>query len=248
MRNDNLNVFSKVIIAIILLLLVLFLFYRQKQDIYVLEETTVSGKKAPVEKLVVVSNPRPLIKKDKVLPPRMARKVIIEDSHVVSSIYGYRIEQEMLRSDYMNLVKLYVSLPKDMHYFNHDIEEGVATIYGTSLDGKRQLALVATQGERSLEDALEFLRTNKDALPVLQDRKIDAEKVFTMKAPADSGLNDLQVLPTTGASGAASDAYVAFAQRKDGAGTYLFMMRAPNQYFQDNADDLGMLKTVKVKP
>lgn len=161
--------------------------------------------------------------------------------------YNHILAQKALVRQFKDTVKLDIVLPGAMDFDVLDLEDDIAGIHGQTFNGEREFAMLATARKVELKDALEYLRTSQDALPMLKSHQFQEDKMVTIQAPASTGLGTLQVVPSTTVDG--KTVYAAFATRKDGSGSYMFMMEAPPQYFDQNEDGLEkMLQTVKTRP
>lgn len=158
------------------------------------------------------------------------------------------LAQEKLLEDFRNLAHLDLVVLPDMSFFNLDLDDGIAGIYGTNLSGDRDFVALATERRVSAREAVAYLDEYKGLFPFLKRSSFDLSKTFTVEAPDGSGLDDLQIIPSETKSGK-NKVYAALVARKDKKGTYLFMLDAPEAYFDNNEAGLEvMLKNLKARP
>jgi hypothetical protein len=144
-------------------------------------------------------------------------------------------------------IKLSIELPKNMVFIPLDLEDNIAGIYGTSLSGDKNFAILATDQKVRFEEVTEYLESSRESFPMLKNHRLQPDKLIDVRAPESSGLHPLMIIPSTSHNG--RSAYVAFAPRKDGKGSYLFIMSAPSPYFDQNESGLELLlESIKTKP
>ncbi len=166
------------------------------------------------------------------------------DSVVV--LKEHRKAQDKLIKNFKKKIHLDMEFPVAYEYIDIDLDENVAAMIGTSLDGKKTFSVIATNQKVSVEDAIKYVKSSTDTFPFLSNHKFLA-KTTSFTPPESTGLKPLTIVPASTHQG--QGLYAALAERKDGKGTYMFMIEAPYQYFDANEDGLErMLGTVKVKP
>jgi hypothetical protein len=157
------------------------------------------------------------------------------------------LAQKKLIKDFKNQIKLEIKLPQNMIFTPMDMEDEIAGIYGSSLSGDKDFVIMATPKAVNVSQVVEYLNDSRNAFPLLQNHKLLPDKIIEIPAPQSSGLNNLKIIPSSSYKG--QSAYAALALRKDGKGTYLFLLEAPSMYFDQNEDGLElMLESIKSRP
>ncbi len=156
-------------------------------------------------------------------------------------------EQIKLVNGFKKKIHLEMGLPVTLNYIELDLDDNVAVLLGTGNNGKKNFGVLATAQKVSLDQALSFLKNNTQAFDFVANHRFLPEKAISVKAPESTGLKDLTIVPSTPYKG--QGMYVALSPRKDGKGTYMFMMEAPSYEFVQNEEGLEkMLGTVKTQP
>lgn len=245
MKDSYLKHFNKIIIAIFLVLVIVAIYFN-RAEIFDLGKSpipTETGGSLGVPKLNQPSVPLAE------LPVSPAKRTAIYKRSIGFNPgrYDHVMKQKKLVREFKNLVKLEVMLPSNIEFVNVEMDDGVAAIYGSNLGQDKQLAVFAARGKIKLSQAVDYLEESQKGIPILEKRKFLVDQVQTIKAPESSGLGDLQVIPTTEKDGKA--AYGALVERKDGKGTYLFLMEASADYFENQEESLEkMLQSAKASP
>lgn len=160
---------------------------------------------------------------------------------------SYRIQQERLIRKYKKDIQLEMNFPEHLHYHVVDMEDDVGAIVGTAPNLEESFAVLATSRPVSLESVIGYLQEEKGSLPMLRGHEFRPEKAFSFEPPKDTGLGKMTVVPASASGG--KGLYGVLAPRKDGRGSYLFMMEAPESYFDRNEDGFEkLLDGMKARP
>jgi hypothetical protein len=252
MRNKNLSKQSKILIASLCLLVVAGLAYYQSRQPEVVVHLP-SQKPVTLDRNESIRSAKNITALSKALQDSEKKKKnrkSAAERHKESlgfneARYNYFVKQKLLVKNFKEKTHLDIDLPKNMHYVPLDLDDNVAGIYGSNTD--KQFAMLATPGKVKMSDVISYIEESKKALPMLEGRELLTDKIQTVPAPESTGLSGLKVIPTTDASG--KTAYAAVGERKDGKGTYLFMMEGPTGYFDENEGGLEvMLNSIKTRP
>ncbi len=241
-------VFAATIATILLLILLKYLLDRsQVADIPVKKSEPTKIKPQVVQPKGSKLNSPFKSLKDMGLTERQIAQVYLKLKYPNDGRQKHIAEQAKLLMNFKKKIHLEMGFPVTLDYIEFDLDDNVAAILGTGNNGKKHFGVLATNQKVSLETALNYLRDNTQAFDFVGKHKFLPEKMVTVKAPESTGLKDLQIVPSTTHKG--QGLYVAFAPRKDGKGSYLFMMEAPSYEFVQNEEGLEkMLETVKTKP
>lgn len=247
MRNNKLRPQYIIPAAIFLMLLIYFFVIRDKEAPLLVEqpketvtviETSPHDNK-PTPKAV---EERPVIKGSDTLTKKYLDSVGFQKSK-----FDYLIEQDAMKKRFKKKVKIHIDLPPHLDYIELDMEDSVAAIYGSNSASEQEFAMLATDKKVNVEDVMQYLKDSADALPLIKSHTFQPDKMATVKAPESTGLGNLKIIPSSESDG--KGAFAAIAERKDGKGTYLFLMEAPSPYFDQNEEGLElMLKSIKTKP
>lgn len=243
MKNKRLTALAALAVAILFLLALVY-YLRQEQIV-------VSPSDNHVKLMPTIEmTPGPEITEKIPLNPKLSRKLLkhhlTKPSTELFQVEHQKRQLTMIKK-FKNTVKLEMNFPVTMEYFTMDMEEdNIAGIYGSTQSGDRQFAVLATNRLVSVDEVVSYLNASREAFPLLKGRRLKSRDALTIDAPEETGLQDLVIIPTTKVNG--KDAYAALAKRKDGQGTYLFMMEAPADYFDKNEGGLElMLKSIKTQ-
>lgn len=249
MRNNKLTWLFIITLAIILMLIGQQLLQSEQFTDFTSETSSDSGV------IEILEQPSP-----KVIPIPLSRNSTLTSSQpeminrkLLSKIGSHRqgferqMAQKSLVKDFKDKVKVEMDLPLNMEFIPMDMEDDVAGIYGMTVSGDKEFAMLATPRNVSVSQVVDYLKDATGALPLLKSHRLQPEKMQTLPAPASTGLKNLKIIPSKDANG--KSAFAALAERKDGQGTYLFIMEAPTGYFDANEEGLEqMLKSIKTKP
>ncbi len=207
-----------------ILLLVLFYQYFLREKEPVVQETTIFNR--PPRSPVIAPELAP-----QSLNAMKAGALVL--SRPANPHYeSYLRDQLRLIKEFKSLTKLDIDLPAGMDYISLDLDDEVATIYGTSLDQERRFTMFASKRKVSVTDVLNFLEVNREALPLIQSYHFLPEKTIKWPAPTGSGLGEFTIIPATTVKG--KTVYGALSHRKDNAGSYFFLFEAREGYFSEN--------------
>ncbi len=247
LRSDNFTKFAPYILLFLILLG--YALYRQEYaDPEVFNVGSVNLPKVLDKKNVAPTKKKPHSVPEKSIEKNLSPTEIYKESIGFNSKrYDYFVKQKIIQREFKKTIKLDMDFPNNMDFTPINMENNIAGIYGTTPDKTKQFAVLATKGKVDVKEVLNYLHESANALPLLKNHEFQPDKIQTIKAPDSTGLGDLQVIPSTDASGKTT--YAAIATRKDGEGSYLFLMQAPHAYYENNDDGLGiMLNSVKTKP
>lgn len=227
MRNNRLSLF--VIVGTILIFLPLGYFLAQGHDLNVFSWLRDSDS--------LLENNFPKKKKSGFRVRKKSPQTIV--SQVESPFKKQDDSQSVLLNKFQDTIKLNLDFPLSQNYILLDLEDGIAGIYGTSLNTDKHFVVLATHLKVNVKDILSYLAESKTAFPFINGHTFKPNKMFFVRSPSGSGLKDLTIIPTTNVKGQAL--WVAVAERKDTKGSYLFMMKAPAKYFVDNEEGLDQI-------
>lgn len=161
--------------------------------------------------------------------------------------HPYYEKQRKIIREFKKKIHLDMKLPEAYSYLEYDLDEDVVALTGKTFSGDQKVAILATSRKPSTTEILNYLASSKETFPYLANHTFLPGKMQTIPAPANSGLSDLKVIPSTDSKG--NSLYGAIATRKDGKGTYMFMMEAPRRTFFENEETLDkMLQSLSAKP
>jgi hypothetical protein len=242
MRNNKLSRFGAVLAAIIF---VLWWIYGRETADFSDElgppKTTQSKGESPRRP---EDKPAPAKKEKRKLKPEELPR--LDHTGIDRTRIEHGLRQQALVKKFKQTVQLDFELPFRMEFTEVDLDDEVAAIYGVTSAGDKELAVMAAARRVTVKEAAEFLRENRSALPMLQDHTLRPEKSFLVPPRPGTGLGALRVIPADASGG--KTIYAALAERRDGKGTYLFMMKAPGAFFENQEGTLElMLQQVKTR-
>lgn len=160
---------------------------------------------------------------------------------------GYKGQQEKLKDYFQQLAQLKINLPGHLHYSTVDPEEGIGGIYGTSVNGDESFAVLATRKPVTMKEITTFLQEGNSSLPMLKNHKLLPDKIFTEKAPEETGLASITVIPMS--ENGNMGLFAVFAPRTDGKGSYLFIREGDKNTFESNDGYYDqMLEEMRAQP
>lgn len=245
-------VFGATIATIFLLILGKFLIDRKPEPVDTKNPRPVSSPKAPEGKpaatgVSTVESPFKNLK-DVGLNERQMANIYLHEKNIHNPQYQRLLAQGKLLTEFKKKTHLNLDYPVALNYIELDLDPDVVSILGTSTDGKKNFGVIATTHKVSVETALAYLKENTAAFNFVGNHKFLPEKMISIKAPESTGLGDLKIVPST-TTGSLQSFYVALAPRKDGKGTYLFMLEAPYYEFDRNEEGLEkILHSMKAAP
>ncbi len=161
--------------------------------------------------------------------------------------HPYAMKQQKIIRAFKKKIHLDMKLPEAYSYLEYDLDDDIVALTGKTFSGDQKVAVLATTRKPTAQEAIDYLSTAKETFPYLANHTFQPARMQTIPAPATSGLNDLKVIPSTDYKG--NSLFAAMASRKDGKGTYLFMMEAPRGTFFENEETLDkMLQSLSAKP
>lgn len=249
-NNNKLTIIFGSAIAIIFLLFVIKAYISKESPQETLSKIFKSVTDKPVAN-VTIEQPKlpPEIEKkikEKGFTPKQYLRLMLGNRPVNHKLLEHRKAQDKLIRNFKKKIHLDMEFPVAYDYIDIDLDENVAAMIGTSLDGKKSFTVIATNQKVSVEDAIKYVKSSTDAFPFLSNHRF-LDKKISFTPPESTGLKPLTIVPASTHQG--QGLYVALTERKDNKGTYMFMIEAPYQYFDANEDGLErMLGTVKAKP
>lgn len=156
-------------------------------------------------------------------------------------------EQKRITTSYKSLSRLEIDLPENMSFIEVDAGENVAVLYGSEVGGDTKMAIVASKKTAGPEGVSDFLNQNKEAFPMLKERgfKISGN-IQTFNAPEDTGLGKITLIPGGEKNG--KEVWAAHVQRKDGGGSYVFIVEDHPHVFDNSEESFAaLLDTMKAK-
>ncbi len=253
LRNNNkLTIVFCSSIAIIFLLFLLKAYISKESPAKMITDIFEPEAPKPVSAPVVVQQAKlePALEaklKARGMTPNQYLRLRLGNRVINQHVLDKRKAQAKLIRDFKKKVHIDMEFPQAMDYLDLDLDNNVAGIIGTSLDGKKTFAVLATNQKVSLSEALDYVKSSQQSFPFMKNHKFMTDKSVTFAAPESTGLKPLTIVPATSHKG--QGLYVALSERKDSKGTYMFMIEAPYHYFDANEDGLErMLGTVKAKP
>lgn len=142
--------------------------------------------------------------------------------------------QKKIKEDFKSKIRLQIPIASDIYFTEKTIPQtDVAILEGKTLDKKREMTLMATEGIVSGQMILDFLNENKNELSIMKGEpfKIDGEPQV-MTPPKNSGFSGLTVVKKANSGPVAT--YAAFLTREDKLGTYLIIIRSDKSFFENN--------------
>lgn len=156
-------------------------------------------------------------------------------------------QQEKLKDYFQQLIRLKINLPGHLYYTTVDPEEGIGGIYGTSINGDESFVVLATRIPVTMKEITKFLEEDDPSLPLLSDHKLIPERIFTEKAPEQTGLASITVIPMTEKGN--MGLFAVFAPRADGNGSYLIIREGHKDTFEANDGYYDqMLEEMRAQP
>jgi hypothetical protein len=155
-----------------------------------------------------------------------------------------RKSPEVVLQEFKDLVELDFSPPSDIKFYNLELDqfEGIA-----SHTGEEGVAVIAAPLKATVDQAIKYIKDDRSDFIFLNGQ--DFSKLGEPKsipAPENSGISKITLIPGGEANGKSS--YAALAERVDGRGSYLFILKTTDS--SDNVlpqinQFLGTLKTKK---
>ncbi len=150
-------------------------------------------------------------------------EVIIETSPTVQ-----------LWNEFQSEARLKLSIHPNYNLQKIDLDDNVMSVYGSSLDGKQKLAVMAAKGNFTIEQIEAFINENKQALKFSNNKVFVAyDKPQVFPGLDGSGISKVTVFRGTEVEGRILNA--AYIQRSDNQGSYLLLLESENSYV-DNVE------------
>jgi hypothetical protein len=159
----------------------------------------------------------------------------------------FREKQLRMILEFRKKTHLNVELPQGFTYLDFELDEQVVALSGKSFNRDQNVAVLASTLTGSTLDVLKYVASNSDSFPYMKGYALILSQSQTIAAPSSSNLNDLTIVPSNEKNG--RRLFTAITERKDGKGTYVFMMEAPRRIFYDNEEGLEkMLQSLSAQP
>lgn len=145
--------------------------------------------------------------------------------------------QKQLIQEFKDTIKLDLDLPPDLNFSRLDLEGEVAVMEGVSPEGDRKMVVMAAAQTPSPETIAAYINEQKIGIPSLSDHnfKISGE-IKSLPGPKGSGISTIKIIPAGSSKG--TEVYAAQLIRSDKQGSYVFIMRASPNYFENYEGDL----------
>ncbi len=205
-------------------------------------ERTITLKKRP--RPVKIENPSNESKPDAGVKPNEVSEVVSVKPQEALPEIKKRKSPEVVLQEFKNLVELDFSPPSNIKFHNLELDqvEGIG-----SHAGDEGIAVIAAPFKASIDQAIKYIRDDRNDFMFLNGQ--DFSKLGEPKsipAPENSGISRITLIPGGETNGKSN--YAALAERADGRGTYLFILKT-----SDSSDNvlpqinqfLGTLKTRK---
>ena len=155
--------------------------------------------------------------------------------------------QKKIVNDFKNLTKMNVKFPPDFKFKNLDIDDQVAGIEGVSAKGDRKLVILATPSNPTPGVIAGYLADQKGNIPALADHNFKISgKVENVEVPPGKGIAKITLIP--GGEKDGTKIFAAHLQRTDGKGSYVFIMRASQNYYDNYEGEVdSMLESFSTK-
>jgi hypothetical protein len=248
LKNNKLTIIFGVTVATIILLILIKTWLSGKESGDVLPESVTqifAPTKTTTEPVLTIFQP-------KKMSPSEARKFFqrkrLNKFGIDRTKLAYFAEQERIKNEFQKKIHLKINLPGDLQYTALDLEDDVEGIIGTTSSDDRSFSVLATNKVVSLNQILNFLNDEtKGSLPVLEGHVFQTDKAFKESPPKETGLSDLTIFPSNEVNG--KQIFAAFAERQDGKGSYLFMLKAETGYHEANDGAFDqMLQELRTQP
>lgn len=225
MKNNRLAALG---LAIFVLVLCLYFIFRDADD----GQTIIVD--TPVVNLPETNVNSPLVKINS------PRNIVTPQGKVWNStiIPTQPIGTRVALDEFRNVAKINLPVPPGMEFVKIDFDEDIAGVYGSTRSGDKEFVALAIGKIVDLKQSVNYLEEEAKAFPLIKDVKFDTSKVIDIATSKDSSLSNLQIVE--GKKGRET-VYVALTERSDRKGSYLFIMRAPTNYYDENDDGLETL-------
>ncbi len=140
--------------------------------------------------------------------------------------------QKKLVSDFKNLTRMDIKFPPDFEFKRLDVEGKVAAMEGVTAKGDRKMVVLAAPLNPSPEAIVSYLADQKGNIPSLADHNFKISgKIRNLEVPPGKGLSKITLIPGGEKNGV--KVVAALLQRADGKGSYVFIMRAKQSYYDN---------------
>ncbi len=131
--------------------------------------------------------------------------------------------------------RMSVRLPEDLNFVPLDLEESMASIYGSNPHTNVAMAVVAAPMDATPSQAAQYVAQNLGTFPNTRGHSIrNWSAPQSLLVSPESGLKRATLLSTQMENGEAL--YLVLLNRSDGRGTYFFLASGKDGYFSDNED------------
>lgn len=168
-------------------------------------------------------------------------EVVVDE--ITSKVEERKREQESLRNNFKSLIQADVDLPKNLHYAELDLDEGIAGIRGTGTGDIKDFSILGTKKKVTPQMATAFLNEANSGVPTAKGVRFKGKSKVKVKAPAGKGISNIEIIDSSN-----PNVKAALVTRSDGKGTYLFVLRGQSGFFNNNEGFLdNMLKNFQAK-
>lgn len=131
--------------------------------------------------------------------------------------------------------RMSVRLPEDLNFVPLDLEESMASIYGSNPHTNIAMAVVAAPMDATPSQAAQYVAENLGTFPNTRGHSIrNWSAPQNLSVSPQSGLKSATLLSTQMENGEAL--HLVLLNRSDGKGTYFFLASGKGGYFSDNED------------
>jgi len=177
----------------------------------------------------------------------LAKKLEANTDELEASMKNEVFEQDKLKDEFQNTIKANINLPENLKYTQLDLEEGIGGLYGTDATGQNEFAMLGTEKPATLDQIVDYLNNAQGALPQVRNGDFPSQPVVRkVTPPSGKGISSIQIIQ--GKKSKDKMIFAAIVERSDRKGTYVFVMKAPNSFFDTNEGMLdSMLDSLQVK-
>lgn len=172
-----------------------------------------------------------------------AEKVEGVQAEITKKVEERKRQQEVVRNNFKSLLQVDINLPKNLHYAELDLDEGLAGIRGTGSGDVRDFSILGTKKKVSAQLATAFLNESNSGVPTSQGARFTGKSKIKVKVPPGKGISKIEVIDSSN-----PNVKAALISRADGKGSYLFVLKGQSGFFENNEGFLdNMLKNFQAK-
>lgn len=138
-------------------------------------------------------------------------------------------EQEELTRKFQNTLQAKIYLPKNLYYHELDLDEGVAGIRGTGTGDIKDFTVLATAKRVNDQQIAGFLNEQDSGVPASKGVRFKTKPTMKVKAPPGKGVAEIKVFESNN-----PNVKAAYMKRRDGKGSYLFIIKGQSGFFDKN--------------